>query len=86
MFVDVPAPEASELFGPSESEEGKNPLLLAAVDEVSRYMSMDRLVPSYRNSITIAGLEWKFKMMLAGLIPADLRLFFAYSRCALPLI
>lgn len=57
IFVDVPATETSELFGPAESEEGKNPLLLAALDEVSRYMSMDRLVPSFRNSITVAGLE-----------------------------
>jgi transcription initiation factor TFIID subunit 2 len=60
-------------------------LIANAVDEVSRYVNLDRLVPSYRNLITLSGLEWKFKMMFAGLIPADLKTFFAYSRCVLML-
>ena len=55
-------------------------MLGSAVDEVQRYMSMDRLVPSYRNAVSVAGLEWNLRMMLAGLIPADPQLFFAYTR------
>lgn len=57
-----------------------DPMLGSAVDEVQRYMSMDRLVPSYRNAVSVAGLEWNLRMMLAGHIPVDLQLFFAYTR------
>lgn len=34
-----------------------NAILSEAIQEVDRYMKMDRLVPSFHNVVTIAGLE-----------------------------
>ncbi|CDZ96230.1 TATA binding protein associated factor [Phaffia rhodozyma] len=55
-------------------------LLEQAADQVDRYMEMDRLVPSFHNVVTLAGLEWKIKATLANLIPNDVRLFLVYTR------
>lgn len=41
---------------PNERQES-NELVRQSVQEVTRYMKMDRLVPSYHNVVTIAGLE-----------------------------
>lgn len=57
-LVAVAPVERSEFM--SERREGDVELPLAvreANDEVERHMSADRLVPSYRNAITVAGLE-----------------------------
>lgn len=34
-----------------------NAYLQSAIEEIERYMSADRLVPSYHNAITISGIE-----------------------------
>jgi transcription initiation factor TFIID subunit 2 len=44
-------------------------------------VEMDRLVPSYQNVVTIAGLECRIKLTLAYLIPLDIRRFLSYTRC-----
>lgn len=61
----------------SQSEQS---ILTAALDEVMRYANLDRLVPSYHNIITVATIEWRVKMMMASLIPLDLRTLLAYTR------
>jgi transcription initiation factor TFIID subunit 2 len=38
-------------------EVNNNAFLEPAVAEIERYMSADRLVPSYHNAITVAGIE-----------------------------
>lgn len=45
-----------------EEVEG-NIHLQPAIDEIERYMSADRLVPSYHNAITVSGIEvrWLFR-------------------------
>ena len=45
-------PNGSNFSAPKEQQ-----LLHAAVDEVTRYTNLDRLVPSYHNVITVAGIE-----------------------------
>ncbi|KAJ3174070.1 hypothetical protein HDU88_000037 [Geranomyces variabilis] len=50
------------------------------LSEIHRYRVLDRLIPSYHNSVTIACLEVLLKWMLASLIPVDLTLFLQHSR------
>ncbi|KAJ3093128.1 hypothetical protein HK102_007967 [Quaeritorhiza haematococci] len=51
-----------------------------AVVEVQRYRSLDMLLPSYHNTVTVSCLETLLKWMMAGLIPTDLNLYLAHSR------
>lgn len=53
-----------------------------ALGEVERFMSTDRLVPSYLNMVTVAGIEFKIKLMLASIIPntPSFSDFFSYTR------
>lgn len=59
-FVAVAPREASGLTQETYDEGTNNPYLSSALEEVNRYMSTDRLVPSYHNAITIAGIEVRF--------------------------
>lgn len=72
-----------------EDRQFNEEILVQSVEELDRYMEMDRLVPSYQNVVTIAGLECRIKLTLAYLIPLDIRKFLAYTRCVsltLPLL
>ncbi|TIB98529.1 hypothetical protein E3Q18_02027 [Wallemia mellicola] len=51
-----------------------------AIEEVERYRTMDRLVPSYQNVISVATLEFNVKLMIAGIIPNNAPLFIPYTR------
>ncbi|OBZ68561.1 Transcription initiation factor TFIID subunit 2 [Grifola frondosa] len=55
-------------------------LLKQALAEVDRYRSMDRLIPSYHNVVTIAVIEFHLLLSLANLIPHDPRTFFPLTR------
>jgi transcription initiation factor TFIID subunit 2 len=81
--VSTSAPERGELL-PSEvrshhTEEDAN-LVKQALAEVDRYRSMDRLIPSTHNIVSVAALEFYVLMSLASLIPSDPRLFFPLTR------
>lgn len=97
--VSTSPPERGELL-PSEvrsqhTEEDAN-LVKLALQEVDRYRSMDRLIPSTHNIVTIAALEvsstivpqktlltilkFYLLMTLANLIPSDPKLFFSLTR------
>lgn len=83
-LVAVASKETSMLAGGDQTymeEVEGNPFLEPAIQEVERYMNTDRLVPSYHNAITVAGIEWKLKLTLACLIPEDRMSFFVYTRC-----
>ncbi|GAA5825196.1 hypothetical protein JCM3770_002346, partial [Rhodotorula araucariae] len=71
----LPRPEAEQL-----TEVDANENLAPAVQEVDRYLSADRLVPSYHNIVTVAGIEFKLKLTLASLIPEDRMSLFNYTR------
>ncbi|KAK4051913.1 hypothetical protein OIV83_002618 [Microbotryomycetes sp. JL201] len=82
-LVAVAAKETSTLGGGDQSymeEVEGNQFLEPAIQEIERYMNADRLVPSYHNAITVAGIEWKLKLTLACLIPEDRMSFFVYTR------
>jgi transcription initiation factor TFIID subunit 2 len=64
-----------------EERKFNDEILVQSVEELDRYMEMDRLVPSYQNVVTIAGLECRIKLTLAYLIPLDIRRFLSYTRC-----
>ncbi|KAF9055881.1 hypothetical protein BJ165DRAFT_1336062, partial [Panaeolus papilionaceus] len=48
--------------------------------EVDRYRSMDRLIPSPHNIVTIAALEFYTVLGVANLIPSHPRTFFPFTR------
>ncbi|KAK4058342.1 hypothetical protein OIO90_000500 [Microbotryomycetes sp. JL221] len=82
-LVAVQTKESSMLGGGDQSymeEVEGNQFLEPAIQEIERYMNADRLVPSYHNAITVAGIEWKLKLTLACLIPEDRMSFFVYTR------
>ncbi|GAA5914840.1 hypothetical protein JCM6882_007815 [Rhodosporidiobolus microsporus] len=70
--------DPSVATGAEEIDMNEN--LAPAVQEVERYLSADRLVPSYHNVVTVAGIEFMLKLTLASLIPEDRMRFFAYTR------
>ncbi|KAH9968683.1 TATA-binding protein associated factor Taf2 [Russula dissimulans] len=81
--VSIVPPERGELF-PTEvksdqtSEEAN--LLKQSLSEVDRYRSMDRLIPSPHNVVTIATLEFRLILSVTGLIPNDPRVYFPLTR------
>ncbi|KAM0788313.1 hypothetical protein ACM66B_001456 [Microbotryomycetes sp. NB124-2] len=82
-LVAVATKETSTLGGGDQNymeEVEGNQFLEPAIQEVERYMNADRLVPSYHNAISVAGIEWKLKLTLACLIPEDRMSFFVYTR------
>lgn len=56
-FVNVPLPEQSELFGAATDPMRDAPVLQTILAELDRCSSLDRLVPSYQNAITVAVIE-----------------------------
>jgi transcription initiation factor TFIID subunit 2 len=59
-FISLAVTEGSDFFTSRHADPLSDTKLRLAVDEIERYMSMDRLVPSYHNVITLAGLEVSF--------------------------
>jgi len=55
-------------------------LLKQSLSEVDRYRSMDRLIPSPHNVVTIATLEFRLILSVTGLIPNDPRVYFPLTR------
>ncbi|KAF8527429.1 hypothetical protein BU17DRAFT_39590 [Hysterangium stoloniferum] len=64
----------------SDQNEEDHQLLRLARAEVERYRTMDRLVPSAHNVVTIAALEWNLILTLANLIPPDPKLYLSFTR------
>ncbi|KAG5645341.1 hypothetical protein DXG03_006403 [Asterophora parasitica] len=81
--VSVAPPERGELL-PSEvrTENNAEDLehLKQSLAEVDRYRSMDRLIPSTHNCVTIAALEFHMVLGIASLIPNHPRVFFPLTR------
>ncbi|KIJ22155.1 hypothetical protein PAXINDRAFT_6271 [Paxillus involutus ATCC 200175] len=81
--VSTASPERGELLKEevrSEHNAEDISLMKQAIDEISRYRSMDRLIPSPHNVVTTAALEFYLLLTVANLIPNDLRVFFPLTR------
>ncbi|KAK7058614.1 hypothetical protein VNI00_002250 [Paramarasmius palmivorus] len=81
--VSTAAPERGELL-PTEvrtehNEEDKR-LLDQTLVEIERYRSMDRLIPSVHNIVTVATLEFYMVVSVANLIPNAIRIAFPLTR------
>ncbi|KAI0718881.1 hypothetical protein C8T65DRAFT_569811 [Cerioporus squamosus] len=76
-------PERGELTsneaGPMQEQDDID-LLNRALAEVDRYRSMDRLIPTYHNVVTVAVIEFHLLLSLASLVPHDPRQFFPLTR------
>ncbi|EGO05242.1 hypothetical protein SERLA73DRAFT_82815 [Serpula lacrymans var. lacrymans S7.3] len=81
--VSTAPPERGELL-PTETRSEQNSedtsLLKQAISEIDRYRSMDRLITSPHNVVTIAALEFYLVLTVANLAPSDLRVFFPLTR------
>ncbi|KDQ63029.1 hypothetical protein JAAARDRAFT_29020 [Jaapia argillacea MUCL 33604] len=76
-------PERGELLqteAKMEYNEEDLRLVKHAVAEVDRYRSMDRLIPSPHNVVTIATIDFYVILGIANLIPYDPRVFFPLTR------
>jgi transcription initiation factor TFIID subunit 2 len=68
-------------IGNAFSASGRDPdMTREALDAVDRAITMDRLVPSYQNIVTEAGLKTTLKFVLASHKTNDARLFLSYTR------
>ncbi|KAK9727982.1 hypothetical protein K7432_001434 [Basidiobolus ranarum] len=61
-------------------QEGEKELFADAVQEIERYRTLDYLVPSYHNTVTISVLQVMMKLMMANLLAPNLKLFLGYTR------
>ncbi|KAF9409000.1 hypothetical protein BGZ94_002120, partial [Podila epigama] len=55
-------------------------ILTQAVREIDRYRTLDYLMPTYHNTVTVSCLQATMRLMLAGLIPRDLKPFMMHTR------
>ncbi|TDL26427.1 TATA-binding protein associated factor Taf2 [Rickenella mellea] len=81
--VSTAPPERGELLKLEPKQElnaDDDALLKAAISEVERYRSMDRLIPSSHNVVTIAALEFHLVINMANLVPSDMKLFLTSTR------
>jgi len=81
--VSTVPPERGELFPmevKSDQTFEEDNLLKQSLSEVDRYRSMDRLIPSPHNVVTIATLEFRLILSVTGLIPNDPRVYFPLTR------
>ncbi|KAL4251521.1 Transcription initiation factor TFIID subunit 2 [Abortiporus biennis] len=82
-IVSTVPPERGEFIDtesrPALDAEDAN-LLRQAVTEIDRYRSMDRLIPSPHNVVTVATIEFYLTLGLASLVPLDPRIFFPMTR------
>ncbi|KDE02980.1 hypothetical protein MVLG_06514 [Microbotryum lychnidis-dioicae p1A1 Lamole] len=83
-FAGTPLKRDLGIFGADEGTFGDEASSLEALEPalaaVERYLSTDRLVPSFQNAITVAGIEFKLRLMMASLLPEDRMSFFIYTR------
>lgn len=80
--VSVAPPERGELLQTESKDYSEEDIRLMkdAVAEVDRYRSMDRLIPSPHNVVTVAALEFYMVLAMANLIPNDARVYFPLTR------
>lgn len=52
----------------------------SALDAVDQMLHVDRLVPSYRNTLAISCLQFYVKLMLSSFTPIDFALFLPFTR------
>ena len=64
----------------SEHNAEDQQLLKDISGEIERYLSMDRLIPSTHNIVTIAVLEFYLILGVAGLMPNTQTIFFTTAR------
>ncbi|KAJ3296517.1 hypothetical protein HK104_001524 [Borealophlyctis nickersoniae] len=62
-----------------ETDEGIN-LFKVAVKQIQRYIELDRIMPTYHNTVTVACLSVLTRWMLAGLVPVNLVFFLKHAR------
>ncbi|KAK3848138.1 MAG: hypothetical protein J3R72DRAFT_357988, partial [Linnemannia gamsii] len=71
--------EDDEMFEHTDDQQGKE-ILEQAVREIDRYRTLDYLIPTYHNTVTVSCLQATARLMLAGVIPRDLKMYMMHTR------
>lgn len=71
--------DEEEEFELMDEVEGAD-ILTQAVREIDRYRTLDYLIPTYHNTITVSCLQETMRLMVAGIIPRDLKPFMMHTR------
>ncbi|TFK56505.1 hypothetical protein OE88DRAFT_1689584 [Heliocybe sulcata] len=80
--VSILPPERGELLQTESKDYSDEDIRLMkdAVAEVDRYRSMDRLIPSPHNVVTVGAIEFYVMLAMANLVSNDARIFFPLTR------
>ncbi|RCI03150.1 hypothetical protein CU098_000195, partial [Rhizopus stolonifer] len=62
-----------------DSPEGQQ-VTAAAKAEIERFRTLDYVIPTYHNTVTVTCLRTMTKLMLKGLMPVNLSMFMQYTR------
>ncbi|KAH7057737.1 hypothetical protein BKA57DRAFT_385108, partial [Linnemannia elongata] len=71
--------DEDETFEHADDPQGKE-VLEQAVREIDRYRTLDYLIPTYHNTVTVSCLQATARLMLAGVIPRDLKMYMMHTR------
>ncbi|KAK3839214.1 MAG: hypothetical protein JOS17DRAFT_670950, partial [Linnemannia elongata] len=71
--------DEDETFEHADDPQGKD-VLEQAVREIDRYRTLDYLIPTYHNTVTVSCLQATARLMLAGVIPRDLKMYMMHTR------
>ncbi|KAI8388692.1 Bromodomain-containing protein [Radiomyces spectabilis] len=74
----IPASDAENALQ-YDDFEGEN-VLMAAKSEIERFRTLDYVIPTYHNIVTITCLKTMAKLMLNGLMEVNLVMFLQYTR------
>ncbi|KAI8597334.1 hypothetical protein EDD21DRAFT_327148, partial [Dissophora ornata] len=61
-------------------EDAGYEVLEQAMREIDRYRTLDSLIPTYHNTVTVSCLQAAMRLMVAGIVPKDLKIFVMHSR------
>ncbi|KAG0100029.1 hypothetical protein BGZ93_004620 [Podila epicladia] len=79
MSTELDDDDEEEEFELMDDVEGAD-ILTQAVREIDRYRTLDYLIPTYHNTITVSCLQETMRLMVAGIIPRDLKPFMMHTR------
>ncbi|ORZ15810.1 hypothetical protein BCR42DRAFT_415941 [Absidia repens] len=74
----IPSSNAPEVLA-TDSTEGKE-LITAALSEIERFRTLDYVIPTYHNIVTVACLKTITKLMMNNLMDVNLATFMPYTR------
>ncbi|KAG2226887.1 hypothetical protein INT45_010166, partial [Circinella minor] len=76
----IPSHENSNSDAMQIDNEENEQLLAAAVSEIERFRTLDCVIPTYHNIVTVSCIKALTKLMLNGMLELSVNLFLQYTR------